>query len=49
MPTILIADDEPHIRELVRVVLEREGYRVLEAKDGGEAADLLEQDPCIWP
>ncbi|WP_206831616.1 response regulator transcription factor [Alicyclobacillus fructus] len=45
MPTILVADDEPHIRELVCVVLQREGHRVLEAQDGRQAADLLEQEP----
>jgi DNA-binding response OmpR family regulator len=34
---ILVADDEPHIREVVRAYLEREGYEVAEAQDG-EAA-----------
>jgi DNA-binding response OmpR family regulator len=34
---ILVADDEPHIRDVVRAYLEREGYEVLEAADG-EAA-----------
>ena len=36
---ILVADDEPHIREVVRAYLEREGYEVVEAADG-EAALL---------
>ncbi len=42
---ILIAEDEPHLREILRLQLECEGYRVLEAADGREAVwahpDLL--------
>lgn len=34
---ILIADDRPSSRELLRVILERTGYDVIEAEDG-EAA-----------
>jgi DNA-binding response OmpR family regulator len=34
---ILVADDEPHIRAVVRAYLEREGYEVLEAEDGETA------------
>ena len=36
---ILIADDEPHIRELVRTYLSREGYELEYAVDGREALD----------
>jgi DNA-binding response OmpR family regulator len=36
---ILVADDEPHIREVVRAYLEREGYEVVEAEDGEAALD----------
>jgi DNA-binding response OmpR family regulator len=36
---ILVADDEPHIREVVRAYLEREGYEVLEAEDGETALE----------
>ena len=36
---ILIADDEPHIREVVRAYLEREGYEVIEAADGNAALE----------
>ena len=39
-PRILVADDEPHIREVVRAYLEREGYDVLEASDGDSALEL---------
>lgn len=37
MPTILIADDEPHIVELVRATLEGARVRVVEALDGAGA------------
>ncbi len=37
---VLVADDEPHIREVVRAYLEREGYDVLEAADGITALEL---------
>ena len=42
---ILIADDEPHIREVVRAYLEREGYDVVEAEDGETALDLSRETP----
>jgi DNA-binding response OmpR family regulator len=38
-PRILVADDEPHIREVVRAYLEREGYEVVEASDGDAALE----------
>ncbi|MCD7035362.1 response regulator transcription factor [Metabacillus sp. GX 13764] len=40
---ILVADDDPHIRELLRHTLQTEGYLVSEAADGNEAATLLSQ------
>lgn len=39
--TILVVDDEPSIREVVSLYLKRSGYRVVEARDGGEALDAL--------
>jgi signal transduction histidine kinase len=38
--TVLLADDEPMIRDLGRVILEQHGYRVLVAADGQEAVDV---------
>ena len=38
---ILIVDDEPRIRKLVRDFLTREGYEVLEAGDGAEALHVF--------
>lgn len=33
---VLIIDDEPQIRKLLKIVLESNGYRVIQAKDGKE-------------
>ncbi len=40
--TILIADDESHIRELVQMYLERDGYTVITASDGLEALNQVQ-------
>ncbi|WP_195574161.1 response regulator transcription factor [Paenibacillus sp. 1001270B_150601_E10] len=40
---ILIADDDAHIRELLRYSLQQEGYELYEAADGAEASRLLEE------
>lgn len=37
--TVLIADDEPDILEILKYNLEKEGYHVIAAKDGNEALD----------
>ena len=44
---ILIADDEPRIIRLVSDFLKREGYSVIEAKDGKEALECFFDDPKI--
>jgi PAS domain S-box-containing protein len=41
--TVLVIDDEPLLRRVVRVVLELEGYRVLEAADGPEGVFVFER------
>lgn len=41
--TILVVDDEPKIRELVRSYLEREGYSVLVADCGEKALEAAER------
>ena len=38
--TILVAEDEPALRKLSCGILERQGYRVLEAGDAQEAVDI---------
>lgn len=40
--TILIADDEPEIVDLLKMFLEPAGYHVLEAPDGKAALDLIQ-------
>ncbi|MDI4649705.1 response regulator transcription factor [Cohnella hashimotonis] len=45
MNHLLLADDDANIRALVRYVMTREGYRVHEARDGAEAAALMERTP----
>lgn len=41
---LLIADDEPAIRFLIRATLEDEGYVLLEAADGLEAYELARSE-----
>lgn len=43
IPRVLVADDERNIRKNLAMVLESQGYRVDEAKDGDEALDLCKQ------
>ncbi|MBN1963387.1 MAG: response regulator transcription factor [Anaerolineae bacterium] len=43
--TILVVDDEPTIREVVRKYLEQEGFRVIEAETGPAALDCLQNQP----
>lgn len=48
--TILVADDEKEIRDLLRLYLENEKYNVIEAKDGQQALDMLRSnkvDLCL--
>jgi two-component system, OmpR family, alkaline phosphatase synthesis response regulator PhoP len=39
--TVLVVDDEPDIRYLLAVVLERAGYEVIEAAHGGPALEQV--------
>ena len=43
-PTILIAEDDTDIRNLLRMMLTRAGFRVLEADNGRDALDLFEAE-----
>lgn len=45
MNQLLLADDDPNIRALVRYVMTREGYSVHEAQDGVEAVKVMERSP----
>jgi CheY-like chemotaxis protein len=42
-PAILVVDDEKNIRDLVRTLLERAGYRVIEAADAEAALAVLRE------
>jgi two-component system, NtrC family, response regulator PilR len=44
-PRILVVDDERSMRELLAIVLRREGYEVLLAESGRAAVSLLEREP----
>ena len=43
METILVADDDPEVLDLVRDILQAEGYAVLTAADGEEALSVAER------
>lgn len=42
-PRIMLVDDDDHLREVVRYALAREGFTVIEAKDGEAARRLLDE------
>src|SRR5499427_2484049 len=46
-PKILVVDDEPPIRKLLRMGLSSQGYDVLEASDGKSALELLAKKPAL--
>jgi two-component system, OmpR family, phosphate regulon response regulator PhoB len=45
MPTVLVIDDEPIVREVVVRYLQRDGFDTLEAADGDAARSLIEGAP----
>ena len=42
--TILIVDDEPRMRTLIKDFLEQKNYRILQAKDGEEALEVFKRE-----
>jgi two-component system, OmpR family, KDP operon response regulator KdpE len=42
--TILIVDDEPQIRRVMRTTLSSQGYSVIEARSGEEALEILRKE-----
>jgi UDP-3-O-acyl N-acetylglucosamine deacetylase len=44
MATVLVVDDEPQIRNSLRGILSEEGLRVLEATNGRQALELIQQE-----
>jgi two-component system, cell cycle sensor histidine kinase and response regulator CckA len=45
--TILVVDDEPGVLELVKLILGRQGYRILEADSGAKALEICERSDAI--
>lgn len=45
--TILVVEDDPSMRHLLKMILEKNLYRVLEANDGNEALAFLQKSPEI--
>ena len=44
MTTVLLVDDDPHLRELVSVLLSHEGIQIEEAGDGQQALSALSRE-----
>ncbi|WP_425906592.1 response regulator [Nitrobacter sp. TKz-YC02] len=44
---VLIIDDEPPIRKLLRMGLTTQGYQIIEASNGKIALDLLKEEPDL--
>jgi DNA-binding response OmpR family regulator len=44
-PRILVVEDEPRLRDLLRLYLERDGYAVTDAGDGAAALAAYDADP----
>ena len=43
MPVSLVFDDEPSIRRYVSTILQREEFRTLEAEDGAQALQIIQE------
>jgi two-component system, OmpR family, response regulator VicR len=43
MTTIMVVDDEPDLLEVVKLILESDGYQVVTANGGQEALDKIER------
>lgn len=48
MRRVLVVDDDPPIRELLRVILELEGYEVVTVSDGAQALEVLMSGDELW-
>jgi two-component system KDP operon response regulator KdpE len=46
-PKVLVIDDEPPIRRLLRMGLTAQGYQIVEAPNGKTALELLDQRPDL--
>jgi two-component system cell cycle sensor histidine kinase/response regulator CckA len=46
--TLLVVEDEEAVRFLTRVILEKAGYRIFDAANPQEAAELFAEDPTLF-
>lgn len=46
MAQVILADDDPEVRRVYRIVLERAGHEVREAENGRQVIALHRQDPA---
>jgi len=44
MPTVLIADDDSSIREILSIAFEKNGFTVRTAEDGGQAVAAIQEE-----
>ena len=44
---VLVIDDEPPIRKLLRMGLETQGYQILDASNGKTALELMSEKPDL--
>ena len=44
--TVLVVDDDPAVHDVLTATLARKGYRVLHARDGAQALDILRKTPA---
>jgi len=44
MTKIMVVDDEPDLLEVVKLILESDGYQVVTANSGQEALDMIEKE-----
>ena len=43
--TILVTDDEPHMRRLIQFSLKRTGHTIMQAESGEASLDLINREP----
>lgn len=46
--TVLVADDEPFVRSVTRRILERHGYKVIEAEGGPQALSIIDDSAVLF-